>query len=237
MKLTLTALTAALILTGCGPDTPAPTQTSKPIPKPPAAIPAKQAKPVPQPKPAAAPVTKAASDKLLAKIQNTDDIFELHELNKQLKDSPDGTPSVMAALTGKYDQALAALESKPFSDALSLLACEYEQLEQGKHILSLLLQVSAKIDGDYAVGVIAKVDERHESLMPESYKQYKHLEAWLWPPTIQTSSWEPGRAVLLTKVMEVPPVPLNLTITVQHHKTRENIGEDVQVGWVGSIKK
>lgn len=224
-------LLAALALQGCGEST----QQQAPT------MPARDARAVrtieTEPEPASPDRSGAAAQ--LAKIAETDDVFDLIELENEIMASETQPAEVREALRQRKSalaDELSLLGS--VSDEADLYAKRYTRIGDGAYRLDLLFKAVKPFEKDLRIAVIGLVDEAHKEIVEsEHYKQYGS-DRWNHDPVLPTTQWEQGRFVPVSIEMRVQDIPYNLFVRFYEYEGSKWHGEgSFGLGWMADVEQ
>ncbi len=146
-----------------------------------------------------------SEDQLVGKINNTDSLFGLHEMRRKYIILGGKSASVIEALELRRDQLVEEIEPFPaIPGKLDFFEWDIRKIGEKRYRVSCYFVVREKLEYDWNLNIMTKVDEEHADLLPADRQQAGYVNWRIRPPA---SSWEPGEHQILSRIIELEPVP------------------------------
>ena len=183
----------------------------------------------------------------------TDDIITLYEMKEQLKDAPEGAPSLINVLDERFAQGLLSIEPKKINRSLELVAFKWELLgedpgegEIARYQASCLLRskAPAKLEpGQLVILLIAAYpDNAHRHYL--STEDRPDRVAVSCTSRLDIDDWHAGGCYMITRELDVPSIPYRVAADFQlledvngQAEYQRDYAPRLQLGWHADVRR
>ncbi len=144
-------------------------------------------------------------DQIRTRINRTDSLFELYRMKREYILCGGDSREVMEALDARRDQVAEEIKAFPaIPDKLDFLGWDIEKAGDRKYRVSCYFVVRGKMDRDWILNLMAKVDEKDAHMLPPENQQDGRCK---WQAFLKTSTWDVGEHQIATQFIDLQPVP------------------------------
>lgn len=173
-----------------------------------------------------------SSDQLTEKLHKTDSLFQLYDMKREYILRGGDSRKIMEVMDKRRDQLAENSEVFPaIPDKLDFLGWDITKIGGAKYRISCYLVVTGEIDRDWILKIVGSVDEEHASLLPPKNQKSKRIKWQLYP---KTSTWDFGEHKILSKVVDLQPIPYNISAVFLLYPEKK-YGKAFRYGWFADV--
>ena len=147
-------------------------------------------------------------DQLRAEINRTDSLFDLYDMKREYILRGGDSREIMAELNSRRDQLVEEAEAEPaIEEKLDFLGWNIEKIDRGRYRVSCYFVVTGKMERDWILKLLAKVDKQHIPMLPPEWQKAERIRWQVFP---KTSTWEPGEHKIISEIVELESIPYNI---------------------------
>ena len=148
------------------------------------------------------------STKLIEKISQVDSLFNLYDMKREYVLRGGESGEIMEALDQRRDQLVKEAEAFPaIPDKLDFFGWDIDKVDGNKYRISCYFVVTSKMERDWILKIVGKVDEKHVPMLSPENQKAKRVKWQLYP---KTSTWDPGEHKILSQVVDLQPIPYRI---------------------------
>ena len=194
----------------------------------------KQAAQVTPTQPAKPEVAKASSS-IPEKVEDCENLIQLHEKVAELKEAGTLGTEISAAIDKKHKALLAETKVYHFAGKLDLLAIDFRMIGPEKATIYLLLRPNEKLTSDYKIGMTVKVDKSHVRYLSADADLKSLSEKWTTWPLPRSTEWIPGEEILITTEHNLKAGPYELFVGFYANDPPHRLGDYTRLGWYADL--
>ncbi len=146
--------------------------------------------------------------RLTAIIRQTDSLFDLYDMKREYILRGGDSPEIMQELDRRRDQLAATIERfSAIPGKLDFLGWDIRKVAGNRYRISCYFVVVGKMDRDWILKLMAKVDEKHAHLLPPENQVDGRMRWQVYP---KTSTWDPGEHKIIAEIVELQPIPYDI---------------------------
>lgn len=147
-------------------------------------------------------------DQIRTRISRTDSLFELYRMKREYILCGGDSREVMEVLDARRDQVAGEIEAfSAIPGKLDFLGWDIEKVATGKYRVSCYFVVTGKMERDWILKIIARVDDQHVSHLPPESQEAGQVR---WQAFPKTTTWDVGEHQIISEFIELGPIPYEI---------------------------
>jgi len=173
-----------------------------------------------------------ADNRLVEKINQTDSLFKIYSMKREYILRGGESRGIMSALNRRRDQLVKATESfTVIPGKLDFFGWDIDKVDDNKYRISCYFIVTGKMERNWTFKLVGKVDEKQAHLLPPENQKHRSVK---WQVYSKTSTWDPGEHKIISKIVELQPVPYDIS-AVFYIYPEKKYGKPFLYGWFADV--